>query len=266
MRIIEHPSPNHDARPGGRAPDMLVIHYTGMRDLESALERLCDRDAKVSAHYLVAEDGRVFRLVAEERRAWHAGVAQWEGERDVNGRSIGIELENPGHEFGYRPFPEAQIHAFVTLAGGIVRRHGIRASRIVGHADVAPLRKADPGELFPWRRLAREAGIGLWVAASDAPRAAVAPDEPGVPDEASALDLLARFGYGLPSDADARDDTVRAVVRAFQRHFRPARIDGRLDAQCRAILARLVMHKARETAPHRVPEGRRPNPEGNART
>ncbi len=234
MRIIDRPSPNHDARPAGRGAELLVLHYTGMRSFEEALDRLCDPRARVSAHYLIGRDGRVVRMVGEDRRAWHAGVAEWQGERDVNGCSIGIELENPGHEFGYCPFPEAQIVALIELAAGIVARHGIRASGIVGHSDVAPARKKDPGELFPWARLAREAGLGLWVETSRATDAHVAASS------SNPLDLLADFGYGLPQDAHEDDECVRAVVRAFQRHFRPHRIDGRMDGECRAILARLV--------------------------
>ncbi|RMF12785.1 MAG: N-acetylmuramoyl-L-alanine amidase [Alphaproteobacteria bacterium] len=248
MRIIDHLSGNHDARPAGGAPDMLVLHYTGMRSLDEALERLCDPQAKVSAHYLIAEDGRVFRLVDEERRAWHAGVAEWEGVRDINGRSIGIELENPGHAFGYRAFPEPQIRALMTLAADIVARHRIRASRIVAHSDVAPMRKQDPGELFPWARLADEAGLGLWMDAQGLSMASAGE---------SSLDLLARFGYGVAQNAGEDDEVEQALVRAFQRHFRPARIDGLMDAECRAILARLVAAKEAEEASTGNAAGRR---------
>src|SRR5262249_6695143 len=148
-------------RPVAGRIDMLVLHYTGMRTGEAALERLCDPVAKVSSHYLVEEDGTTWRLVPEEKRAWHAGVSFWAGERDINDFSIGIELVNPGHEFGYRPFPEAQMQALEALARDIVDRHAIRPHRVVGHSDVAPTRKTDPGELFDWARLARK-GIGLW--------------------------------------------------------------------------------------------------------
>lgn len=233
MEVIgSRASPNHDARPAGRAVDMIVLHYTGMRTGEEALRRLCDPEARVSAHYLVEEDGRIFALVPEERRAWHAGVAEWEGEADVNGRSIGIELVNPGHEFGYRPFRDAQIAALIALIRGIRRRWPVADGRILGHSDVAPLRKQDPGELFPWRRLAA-AGIGLWPERQGLAASTIAP-----------LSALARFGYGWVKDAD--EVTRAAVVRAFQRHFRPERIDGRWDADCGRRLARLLQLKEEE--------------------
>ena len=158
---IERPSPNHDARPAGKPIDILLLHYTGMRDAEAALRRLTDPAAKVSSHYLIDEDGATYRLVDEGRRAWHAGVSYWGGERDINGVSIGIELVNPGHEFGYRPFPQPQMEALVELGRAILARHPIPPARVLGHSDVAPTRKTDPGELFDWRALA-EAGIGLW--------------------------------------------------------------------------------------------------------
>ena len=154
-------SPNFDARPVGGAVDMLVLHYTGMRSCAEALARLCDPAAKVSAHYLLDEDGSLYSLVAEDCRAWHAGVSFWRGHTDINARSIGIELVNPGHEFGYRPFPEVQMVALIDLCRGILARHPIPPRNVVGHADVAPRRKRDPGELFDWRQLAA-AGIGMW--------------------------------------------------------------------------------------------------------
>jgi N-acetylmuramoyl-L-alanine amidase len=173
MRPIEHPSPNQDDR-GGAKIDMLVLHYTGMTSGGAALARLCDPAARVSAHYTIDEDGTVYAMVPEARRAWHAGVSRWAGARDINARSIGIELVNPGHEFGYRAFGDAQIAALVALGQGILQRHAIASWRVLGHSDVAPARKDDPGELFPWQRLA-EAGIGLWPAhGEDAGAAAVA--------------------------------------------------------------------------------------------
>jgi N-acetylmuramoyl-L-alanine amidase len=204
------PSPNHDARPPGQSVDMLVLHYTGMRTAAAALERLCDPAAKVSAHYFVDEDGTVWSLVDEARRAWHAGVAFWRGATDINARSIGIELVNPGHEFGYRGFPEAQMAATIDLAAAIVARHGIPARNVVGHADVAPTRKMDPGELFDWPRLAA-AGVGLWPADSDT----------CLMDPDVVRDMLHRFGW------DVAD--LAAALRAFQRHFRPSRVTGRID-------------------------------------
>jgi len=218
--MIERPSPNHDARPG--AVDMLILHYTGMRSGAAALDRMCDQQAKVSAHYCIDTDGTVYRLVAEERRAWHAGVSFWGGRRRVNDRSIGIELVNPGHEYGYVPFTPAQIHALIALCRDVLSRHAIPARHVLGHSDVAPERKTDPGELFPWAELA-ENGIGLWPQ----------PREP-VTDFAAAL---AGFGYGVPPLVEVPLD---AVVTAFQRHFRPSCIDGVADAQCAAILAGLI--------------------------
>jgi len=160
MRRIDRPSPNHDER-GDVAIDMLVLHYTGMASGAAALDRLCDPAAKVSAHYTIDEDGTVYAMVPEARRAWHAGVSWWGGDTNINTRSIGIELVNPGHEFGYRAFPDAQVAALTTLCHGILMRHPIPSARVLGHSDVAPARKDDPGELFPWERLAK-LGIGLW--------------------------------------------------------------------------------------------------------
>ena len=177
MTPIAAPSPNFDLRK--TPPDMIVLHYTGMRTGEAALARLRDPEAKVSSHYLVEEDGRVFTLVAEERRAWHAGASFWKGERDVNGRSVGVEIVNPGHEFGYRPFPEAQIAAVIELVAEIRTRWTVEDGAIVGHSDVAPERKQDPGELFPWKRLA-QAGHGLWAEPAAAPGLPLGEGEEGV--------------------------------------------------------------------------------------
>ena len=228
---IECPSPNHGPRPDGIAVDILLLHYTGMKSGRAALDRLLDPEAKVSAHYMIDEDGTVYRLVDEARRAWHAGVSAWAGAGDVNGRSIGIELVNPGHEFGYRAFPEPQMAALVDLAKGVLQRHPIPAARVLGHSDVAPTRKEDPGELFDWPRLAR-AGIGLWPDKAK-PRAAPI---------AEVQALLARFGYDVPHSG-ALDDATKAVVIAFQRHFRPSRPDGNPDPETvgrlDALIARL---------------------------
>ncbi len=232
-RFVERPSPNHDARPTGQAVDILLLHYTDMESAEAALDRLCDPGAKVSAHYCVDEDGTVYRLVGEERRAWHAGAAGWAGASDINARSIGIELVNPGHSCGYRPFPEAQMAALIGLAKEVLARHPIPPARVLGHSDVAPARKQDPGELFDWRALA-EAGIGLW------PEATAPPDTP--PDIAEFQARLARFGYAVPRHGSLDADT-RAVLAAFQRHFRPAAVTGEVDgetaAKLDALLARL---------------------------
>ncbi|RAK61807.1 N-acetylmuramoyl-L-alanine amidase [Phenylobacterium hankyongense] len=235
MEFIDAPSPNFDARKV--PPDMLVLHYTGMPTGEEALARLREPQAKVSSHYLVEEDGRIVRLVPEERRAWHAGVSSWKGERDVNGASIGIELVNPGHEFGYRPFPAAQIAALVELVGDIRARWTIDDGKIVGHSDVAPERKDDPGELFPWKRLA-EAGHGLWAEVPVAPGSPLAEGEEG----AGVFALQAgftRLGYdNAPSGKF--DAHTTAVVRAFQRHWRPGKVDGVADGETRARLIALL--------------------------
>lgn len=236
---IERPSPNHDARPAGEAVDTLVLHYTGMVSAEAALQRLCDPEARVSAHWCVGEDGTLWRLVPEGRRAWHAGVSEWRGRRSVNDRSIGIELVNPGHEHGYRPFPPAQMEAVVVLARAIQARHLIDPRNVVAHSDVAPARRQDPGELFDWAALAR-AGIGLWPGDAAAPAETGAALRQGVRGEAvrRLQRRLAAVGYGLAPDGDFGPATA-AVVRAFQRHFRQTCVDGVADAGTAAVLARI---------------------------
>ena len=235
MNIIEAPSPNFDGRTA--PPSMLVLHYTGMKTGPEALDRLRDPEAKVSSHYLVEEDGRVFRLVAEERRAWHAGVSFWRGRRNVNGDSIGIEIVNPGHEFGYRPFPEAQVGRVIALVADIRTRWDIEDRDIVGHSDIAPDRKDDPGELFPWKRLS-EAGHGLWAEWPAAPGAPIGEGEEGAAVFALQAGLT-RLGYDLPPTGQF-DATTAAVVRAFQRHWRPGRVDGIADGETRARLIALL--------------------------
>ncbi|CAN7431302.1 N-acetylmuramoyl-L-alanine amidase [Phenylobacterium sp. LjRoot219] len=235
MELIDAPSPNFDARTA--PPDMIVLHYTGMESGQAALDRLRDPTAKVSSHYLVEEDGRVFRMVPEERRAWHAGVSFWKGQQDVNGASIGIEIVNPGHEFGYRAFPEAQIAALIELLDDIRGRWMIADSRIVGHSDVAPDRKVDPGELFPWRRLA-EAGHGLWVDVPAAPGAALCEGEAGAGVFALQAGLT-RLGYACAPSGEFEPRTA-CIIRAFQRHWRPALVDGIADGETRARLIALL--------------------------
>lgn len=229
---IERPSPNHGERRPGNPVDMLVLHYTGMKSAAAALARLCDPLAQVSAHYLIDAHGLVYRLVPEERRAWHAGVASWAGEADINSRSIGIELANPGHEHGYRDFPQAQIDALVDLARGIMARHPIPAHRVLGHSDVAPARKTDPGERFPWPALAA-AGIGLWPAGVAAPASSAPVDIALVQRD------LAAFGYAV-QETGAGDAQTATAVSAFQRHFRPALVDGVADAGTAAVLREVV--------------------------
>jgi len=232
------PSPNHSARKGGARPNMIILHYTGMEGAEAALERLCDRKAEVSSHYFVFENGRVFQLVPEKRRAWHAGVSSWEGDTDINSRSIGVEIVNPGHDYGYPSFPAAQIKGLIALCRDIVRRNRIRADRVLAHSDVAAARKRDPGEKFPWQRLS-EAGVGLWVRPSTIRSGGVL--KAGNRGEAI-LDLqrsLASYGYGLAASG-VYDPATRNIVGAFQRHFRPARVDGIADQSTLHTLARLL--------------------------
>jgi N-acetylmuramoyl-L-alanine amidase len=235
MNLIDAPSPNFDPRTA--PPTMIVLHYTGMKSGQAALDRLRDPEAKVSSHYLVEEDGLVFRLVAEERRAWHAGVSFWRGRRNVNGDSIGIEIVNPGHEFGYRPFPEAQIESVIALVADIRTRWEIEDRDIVGHSDIAPSRKEDPGELFPWRRLA-DAGHGLWAEWPAAPGAPIGEGEEGAAVFALQAGLT-RLGFDLPPSGRFDADTA-TVVRAFQRHWRPERVDGVADGETRARLIALL--------------------------
>jgi N-acetylmuramoyl-L-alanine amidase len=239
MDIIPAPSPNFNERPG--PPDILVMHYTGMESGEAAIARLRDPEAKVSSHYVVEEDGRIFTLVAEERRAWHAGVSFWKGERDINGRSIGIEIVNPGHEFGYRPFPDAQIAAVMALTADIRTRWIIADGDIIAHSDVAPARKIDPGELFPWKTLA-EAGHGLWVEPDPAPGAPLAEGAEGAGVFAFQAGLT-RLGYECPPSGQF-DSATTTVVSAFQRHWRPHQVDGIADGETRARLIALLRAQA----------------------
>jgi N-acetylmuramoyl-L-alanine amidase len=235
MNLIEAPSPNFDPRTV--TPSILVLHYTGMKTGQEAIDRLRDPEARVSSHYVVEEDGRIFRLVPEERRAWHAGVSFWRGRRNVNGDSIGIEIVNPGHEWGYRAFPDAQVAAVIELVGDIRTRWEIEDRDIVGHSDVAPARKDDPGELFPWKRLA-EAGHGLWAEAPAAPGNPIGEGEEG----AAVFALQAgftRLGYDLPPSGKF-DAATTTVVRAFQRHWRPEKVDGVADGETRARLIALL--------------------------
>lgn len=233
------PSPNHGER---RAPlDMILLHYTGMASAEAAVERLRDPRAEVSAHYVVLEDGTILQMVPEARRAWHAGVASWEGVSDVNSRSIGIEIANPGHGLGYPDFPEAQIIAVASLCQDIIDRHAIRADRVLAHSDVAPLRKDDPGEKFPWHLL-HHAGVGHLVheAPLEGGRFFMRGDT-GQPVEAL-QGMLAMYGYGL-AVTGLFDEETEAVVRAFQRHFRRAKVDGVADMSTLRTLHDLLRMK-----------------------
>ncbi len=235
MDVIAAPSPNFDARTA--PPDMVVLHYTGMVSGEAALERLREPESKVSAHWMVEEDGRVFALVPEERRAWHAGVSFWKGERDVNAVSVGVEIVNPGHEHGYRPFPPAQVEAVAALLDGMRARWSIPDARVLGHSDVAVGRKIDPGERFPWADLARR-GHGLWVEPPPSPGAPLAEGEEGVGVFALQAGLT-RLGYDAAPTGRFDGDT-REIVEAFQRHWRPSQVDGVADGETRARLVALL--------------------------
>lgn len=233
------PSPNHGERTSGPT-DILLLHYTGMPGTaETALRWLCDPESQVSSHYFVFEDGRVLSLVPEERRAWHAGAANWAGETDINSRSIGIEIANQGHPGGLPDYPEAQIEALLALCRDIVGRHPIPAHRVLAHSDVAPGRKLDPGERFPWAEFAA-AGIGHFVepAAIGGGRF-FGPGDSGQPVEAL-QSLLAVYGYGIDING-AYDARTEAVIAAFQRHFRPARVDGVADQSTIETLHGLLM-------------------------
>jgi len=225
-QIIEAPSPNFDER--DQPVSIAVLHYTGMQDAASAIARLRDPEARVSAHYVIAEDGQVLRLVPEDKRAWHAGLSYWRGKTALNAHSIGIEIVNPGHEFGYRPFPEEQMEALLPLLAAIVRRYHIAPANVVGHSDIAPTRKEDPGELFDWALLARH---GLAI-----PRPTQGLVDPHWTDGGFLL-ALERWGY------DIRD--ARAATVAFQRRFRPELLDGTIDGECRAILLQLLLDRER---------------------
>ena len=231
-------SPNHGERKTGI--DAMVLHYTGMDSGEAALRWLCNPQSEVSCHYLVGEDGHVLQLVPEARRAWHAGRSFWAGETDMNSRSIGIEIVNPGHAGGAPDFPAAQISATIALCRDIVARHGLRPQRILAHSDIAPGRKQDPGERFPWADL-HAAGVGHLVPAhpvADGP--CLSPGASGPPVKALQA-MLALYGYGLACSG-TYDAGTQAVVAAFQRHFRPAHVDGIADASTLATLRDLIGH------------------------
>jgi N-acetylmuramoyl-L-alanine amidase len=241
-------SPNHNERKNNASPNMIVLHYTGMRDNEGALRHLCSPNSEVSAHYVVLQDGHIVQLVAESRRAWHAGSSSWAGETDINSCSIGIEIANPGHEQGYPDFPRRQIAAVTALCRSIGTRHSIPPDRVLGHSDVAPMRKQDPGEKFPWRVLA-DSGIGLWV--KPVPIVHHGPifvlgETHAVVDEMQRL--LARYGYAVGSTGYL-DGTTRDAVAAFQRHFRPARVDGVVDASTSETLKALIALREEKLKP-----------------
>ncbi|MEM7300116.1 MAG: N-acetylmuramoyl-L-alanine amidase [Pseudomonadota bacterium] len=243
-RIV--PAVNFGERPAGSAVDMLLLHYTGMETADAALNWLCVAESQVSCHYFIFEDGEVLQLVGEEKRAWHAGRGIWEGNEDTNSRSIGIEIVNGGHDYGLPPFPDVQIKAVIELSKDIISRHLIEPHRVLAHSDIAPGRKRDPGELFPWARLA-EHGIGLWREPAPIRSGTFFQlGDEGQPVEAVQT-MLALYGYGVP-ESGVFDEATQRVVAAFQRHFRPEKVDGVADPSTIETLHRLCAAKLESMA------------------
>jgi N-acetylmuramoyl-L-alanine amidase len=232
------PSPNFGERRGGAKPDALILHYTGMESGQAAEDWLCDPQSEVSSHYLVHEDGRIVQMVAEAARAWHAGAGSWFRREDVNSFSIGIEIVNPGHFLGYRDFPDAQIASVIVLCRDICARWDIPPERVLAHSDVAPGRKIDPGERFPWTRLATE-GIGHFVVSAGCPEGETLAEGDGGEKVRDLQSRLAAYGYGI-GISGIYDRATVAVVEAFQRHFRPIRVDGRAEPGTRLTLEALL--------------------------
>lgn len=245
--IIQSPSPNWNHRPaasedGAPIIDTVILHYTGMKTGKEALDRLCSSEAQVSAHYLVEENGDIYQLVLPEKRAWHAGVSFWQGRNNINDTSIGVEIVNPGHEFGYRKFPDRQIERLVALLEFLKREFDIPTGRFLGHSDVAPNRKQDPGELFPWQRLAQH-GFGVWAETHTNYATNINQTSRINADGTALNNLLAAVGYsGLPDDLSGQKVSQPTIdaLKAFQRHWRPAKVDGQLDMETEAILLEIA--------------------------
>jgi N-acetylmuramoyl-L-alanine amidase len=242
-----HPAENHEPRRDGVRPSLVILHYTGMSSAAKAIDWLARAESRVSCHYVIDRDGRITQMVPEGQRAWHAGVSYWRGETDINSHSIGIEIQNPGHEHGYPDFPPAQMRAVIDLTRDIVHRHRMPADGVLAHSDVAPGRKIDPGEKFGWALLAKE-GLGLWVRPSP-----VRADDPGlgIGDKgarvARAQERFASYGYDLRPNG-VFDAATEKVLKAFQSHFRPRRVDGRLDRSTEVTLERLLAASRRQVA------------------
>ncbi len=252
------PSPNHSERVGNQRPNMIVLHYTGMPSANAALDLLCSGGSQVSAHYFVFEDGRIVQMVPESRRAWHAGSAFWAGETDINSCSIGIEIANPGHEHGYLDFPKRQIAATTALCRSILTRNTVPPVRVLAHSDIAPARKQDPGERFPWRTL-YDSGVGHWVRPAPIKENSVLVALGDSGEAVTAFqEMLAEYGYGIATSG-IYDSATHAVVTAFQRHFRPERADGVCDEFDAGDAAESDCH-ARPGPHHRVarPQCREP--------
>ena len=238
------PSPNHGERRAGLRPDMIVLHYTGMPDATGALDLLCTPGSAVSAHYLVFEDGYIVQMVEESRRAWHAGTSFWAGETDINSCSIGIEIANSGHGYGYPDFPKRQIAAVTALCRSILTRHTVPPERVLAHSDIAPARKQDPGEKFPWRTLS-DSGVGHWVKPAPITEGGALLTFGHRGDTVAAMQgELSKYGYCI-AVSGTYDSATQAVVTAFQRHFRPERIDGIGDESTRATLRELLAQSGR---------------------
>lgn len=238
MKIEHHPSPNFDART--LPVQFLILHYTGMETGEAAIERLCDPEAKVSAHYVVKEDGTVLSLVEEEKRAWHAGVSEWKGITNINSASVGIEIVNGGHNFGLPDFPDVQINAVIALSKAVMERWSITSQNVLGHSDIAPRRKQDPGEKFPWAGLAA-AGIGLWpTTLTEDTRVLFEADDRGR-GVSVAQSGLAHIGFGARVTG-ILDEETRLILAALQRRYRPSKIDGQIDMQTMDIIRWLADH------------------------
>jgi len=232
-------SANYGDRNMDRLPDMIVLHYTGMPDVEGAIAKLCTIGTDVSAHYIVLEDGRIIQCVPEAKRAWHAGVAFWGGEEDINSCSIGVEIVNKGHDWGYPEFPLRQIAAVIALCRGIMLRRKVPSHRVLAHSDVAPFRKKDPGEKFPWHSLANS-GVGHWVQPAPIVRGETLRLGSASNDVRDLQQALARYGYGVPVNGKY-DTATMEVVTAFQRHFRPGRVDGIVDHSTLTTLRSLLV-------------------------
>lgn len=235
--IIDAPSPNFDERT--LPVSLLILHYTGMESGASALERMCDANAKVSAHYMIEDDGRIFRLVDDAKRAWHAGVSEWGGESNINSASIGIEIVNGGHDWllddgRLPPYPDVQINAVIALSKDIMKRHNIPARNVLGHSDIAPARKIDPGEHFPWQGLAA-AGVGIWPDARDTDERVLF--ELGQRDRGVSIlqSGLAQIGYSARVSGEY-DAPTQDIIKALQRRFRPARVDGLVDIETMSLV------------------------------
>lgn len=231
LKKINYPSPNFEPRPSGISPDLIILHYTDLTSVSEALTRLCDAELKVSAHFLISKDGLLYQLVDPVHRAWHAGVSSWQGESDINSRSIGIELDNFGHQFGPEPFPPAQINTLVKLLDELTKTYEISPHRILGHSDVAPLRKKDPGELFPWLELATK-GFGLWPSS-------LAPTSSAPMSVLEIQKALCEIGYSCPQTGIWDEESI-AVCKGFQSHFTQQEITGHsTDLTC-DVLRRLL--------------------------